>query len=79
MQKKRGDRMTYLTDENGNPLTAGGKLIRTPASRITDVQIDGKSIAENGVAQIPFASNTSYGVVKGILSKGVGISNNGVI
>lgn len=71
--------MTYLTDENGNPLTAGGKLIRTPASRITDVQIDGKSIAENGVAQIPFGSNTSYGVVKGILSKGVGISNNGVI
>lgn len=45
--------MSYLTDENGRPLTKNGKLITAPPSGIGDATIDGESIVKDGVAEIP--------------------------
>lgn len=73
--------MSYLTDENGKPLTKNGKLITAPPSGISDVKINGESIVEDGVAEIPIANRDNvFGVVKTIpyefWGTGVGASNN---
>lgn len=44
--------MSYLTDENGKPLTKNGKMITAPQTGISDVTINGESIVEDGVAKI---------------------------
>lgn len=67
--------MGVLTDENGNPLTSGGKLIQAPAGGITDVEINGWSIVQDNIAQIPMAS-TDAGVVKILSSFGIGTVGN---
>ena len=54
--------MSYLTDENGKPLTKNGKLMTTPSSGISDVTINGKSIVTDGVAEIPIGTQGKPGV-----------------
>lgn len=45
----------------------------------TDVRIAGKSITADGVANIPFATNSSVGVVGGYIHGGLYIDNKGMI
>lgn len=45
----------------------------------TDVRIDGKSITKDGVADIPPASNSSIGLVRGYTTGGLYINDNGII
>ena len=42
---------------------------------VTDVRVNGSSVAANGVANIPAASNNNLGVIRGAESKGITISN----
>lgn len=42
---------------------------------VDDVQIDGTSIVQDGVANVPVASNTTLGAVKVVSSYGIRISN----
>ena len=55
------------------------ETVRIPSELVSDIQIDGQSIVKDGVAEIPFGSNTQYGIVKSVFSKGIGISNGGII
>ena len=48
---------------------AGGK--------IKDVQVNGTSAVENGVANVPIATNNSVGVVRAYTPEGVSIRSNG--
>ena len=45
-------------------------------SGVTDVQINGTSVVTDGVANVPVATNSEFGVVKGA-STGIGVSNEG--
>jgi hypothetical protein len=49
----------------------------TPTVPVQDVQINGTSIVENGVANVPVASPTEFGVTKATGSYGIGIRNDG--
>lgn len=71
------NRLLMYADDTKEKLLATSELPSDGSN--LDIQIDGQSIVKDGVAEIPFGSNTRRGVVKGVLSKGVGISNNGVI
>lgn len=44
-----------------------------------DVRINGESIVQDGVAEIPMANSDTYGVVKSVASKGIAISNKGIL
>ena len=46
---------------------------------VNDVQINGTSIVENGVANIPKSSSQKLGVVKPVAQYGTSVSNNGEI
>ena len=46
------------------------------AADVQDIQINGTSIVNNGVANIPLASSDGFGVVKAHYSYGVGIDSN---
>lgn len=50
--------MSYLTDENGKPLTKNGKMITAPPSGISDVRINGQSIVKDGIAEIPLCTTS---------------------
>ena len=49
----------------------------TPENPVTDVQVDGTSILDDGVANIPFASADDPGVAKAMASKGVYLDESG--
>lgn len=60
--------MSYLTDENGKPLTKNGKMITAPQTGISDVTINGESIVgDGGVAEIPIATKPG---IAGLLKLG---------
>lgn len=46
---------------------------------LTDVQINGSSIVDNGVANVPIATANTVGVVKSSISGGTGLLNDGSI
>ena len=46
---------------------------------VRDVQINGSSILSNGVANVPIANSSSFGVVKIDSNSGVGINNSGAL
>ena len=48
-----------------------------PVAPVQDVQIEGSSIVENGVAKIPRAYTQKYGVVATYQPFGIGFANNG--
>lgn len=50
--------VSYLTDENGKPLTKNGKMITAPPSGISDVRINGQSIVKDGIAEIPLCTTS---------------------
>ena len=63
---------TYISGNiyvNCNPDSTGGTMLPT------DIQIDGTSIVNNGVAEIPLANSSSAGVAKVSASYGVSISD----
>ena len=62
----------YVLTEQDKQEIAG--LVDTP---VDDVQINGTSILENGVANVPLANANAYGVGK-VGSKGITIDSNGV-
>lgn len=47
------------------------------ADQVDDVQVNGVSIVQNGVANVPRASNGIFGVVRIAGSDGIAIANNG--
>jgi hypothetical protein len=49
----------------------------TTIPTLNDVQINGQSIVENGVANVPTASSTDFGVTKVTGSYGIGIHSSG--
>lgn len=50
---------------NGNtPDAAGNVVVETGGGAVDDVQVNGTSILQDGVANIPWTSKTGYGVVK---------------
>ena len=48
---------------------------KTEVSGVQDVQINGTSILTQGVANVPYGTNSVYGVVKGREGWGIGIQN----
>lgn len=67
----------WYTDENGVPvnlITLLGNSGGSGVSGVSDVQVNGTSVVSNGVAEIPVASNSTFGAVK-VHNYGVGISN----
>ena len=69
---KGSDGQDYILTENDKQEIAG--LVDAP---VEDVQIDGSSIIQNEVANIPVASSNDFGVAKINASNGVRILNNG--
>lgn len=70
-------KISDLTDDSGHYTKPATGI---PASDLADgvvpdVQINGTSIVEDGVANIPVANNTTYGVAKGLNNYGVWVSN----
>ena len=49
------------------------------AGKVGDIQIDGTSVVSNGVANIPVASATQLGLVKGYNLRGIGINTTNEI
>lgn len=49
------------------------------ASAVKDVQVNGTSVVQNGVANVPVASQSNLGVVKGYGIRGVGVDSAGNI
>lgn len=56
--------MFYTLDSNGKLTHINGKEIPTNAGTITGVSANGTSVATSGVANIPAASTSAYGVTK---------------
>lgn len=50
-----------------------------PSSGVQDVTVCGNSIVDDGVASIPRASSSEYGVIKPITVYGVEVNNNGAL
>lgn len=82
-----GDTLNWLAVDDGDTIifdNAAGLAVpnevqyRVKPSQ-TDVQINGTSIVENGVANIPYATNSTYGITKpfGNGNYGVGADANG--
>lgn len=65
---------TYSLTQQDKEDIAG--LVDTP---VDDVQINGTSIVENGVAEIPIASATAFGIVKTGTNLGVKITGTGIL
>ena len=55
------------------------ETVEMPSESVKDVRIDGTSIVENDVAEIPKASPNKYGVIKSIYSKGVIVNSQGIL
>ena len=72
-------------DANGNLADSGKKpsdfLTEHQAIPVTDVQVDGTSILNNGVAEIPFASGSGVSATPGVFKPydyfGIGINTDG--
>ena len=63
------------TSAHWEAVTIASELENLEAANIDDVQINGTSIISSGIANIPLASSTTFGVIKcGINSGGVGLS-----
>jgi len=65
---KGEDGEDYILTEQDKQEIAG--LVDTP---VDDVQINGESIVENGVVNIPYASTSTFGVTKANLNQGIGV------
>ena len=59
--------------------TGGTKLAKITDVPVQDVQIDGTSILSNGIANIPKANNSTYGVVKVDSTYGIGKTGTGAL
>lgn len=72
---------TEEATENLLKLKVGDKTYLIPVGEGSslNIQIAGTSIVENGVANIPYASQTVYGVVRGNTANGVGVGVNGLL
>ena len=46
-----------------------------PESPVQDVQVNGVSVLSDGVANVPIASNSSFGVTKGNINQGIGVDS----
>ena len=57
--------------------TAIKNMLGVEDPAVDDVQINGTSIISNGVADIPLATNSSYGVIKGNSPSGIAINSSG--
>lgn len=55
--------------------TTTGTLALTSDIPLTDVKLNGTSIVDNKVANIPLASNANYGVVKYVINRGMLLDN----
>jgi len=69
---------------SGQVLTSdgqGGQSWQTPSGggAVNDVQIDGTSILSSGVANIPVASGSTFGVLKTGTSYGTSVTSGGVV
>lgn len=62
--------------DNGKKLITADDI---PSVPVTDVQIDGTSILNNGVANIPVATSSELGLVKTTGGRGIGVNASGVI
>ena len=69
-----GHRIT-ITDKDGSHSAD----VMDGTGNVDDVQINGTSITENGVADIPIASNNNLGVVKTNSNKGVLTGSDGIL
>lgn len=70
---KGEDGQDYVLTEQDKQDIAG--LVDTP---VDDIQINGQSIVENGVANIPYGSNDNYGLLKASSTNGI-FASGGVL
>ena len=71
---------TIWSDANGGMTAvyrADTKLFCQKNDTVDDVQVNGTSVVQNGVANIPMATNDTPGVAKVYSSYGVSMNNNG--
>ena len=71
------DELPAQTGQSGKFLTTNGTAISWGDAPVTDVQINSTSILSSGVANIPKASTSDFGVAKINTVYGIGITANG--
>ena len=71
------DELPAQTGQSGKFLTTNGTTISWGDAPVTDVQINSTSILSSGVANIPKASTSDFGVAKINTVYGIGITANG--
>lgn len=61
----------------GDTIEVGANCEETTIAgeNIKDVQVNGVSVLQDGVANVPVASNSSFGVTKGNINQGVGVDS----
>ena len=80
LAKAAGDSTQAASDNAVGTYTDGAKTaIREMIGAVGDVQVNGTSIVNNGVANIPIASANDFGVVKTSTSFGTRISADGAL
>ena len=65
-----------ITDKNGTT-TATVTDGTTPTAHVTDVQVNGTSILNNGVANIPKAASSTFGLIKTGSANGIYVNADG--
>ena len=76
LAKAAGDETQSIsTNAVGTYTSDASAAIRSMLGAVGDVQVNGMSIVNNGIANIPYASNTTAGVVKILNSYGIKINS----
>ena len=66
----------FIVTMDDNDTTIAQKIqSETTIPTLNDVQINGTSVVTGGVANVPYGTNNTYGVVRGAESKGINIVN----
>ena len=68
---------TVTSVNNELPDDSGNVSITIPSAPVKDVQVNGTSVLESGVANIPFASANNVGVVRTSTNFGLDVANSG--
>ena len=76
LAKAAGSDMASSSNAVGTYTDTAKAAIQTMLGVPGDVQINGTSIVNNGVANVPIADSTNFGVVKIDLANGITLSNN---
>lgn len=87
-------KVVYLTNEQYQTLATNGTItvngttvtynendlyVTPQVYPVSDVQVNGTSVLSNGVANVPVASSSTFGVVKTNVQKGTSLDDNGVL